>query len=211
MDALETKYKTEAVLVNEGISINKNLPKIEDISEFSFANVSNIRKRAVALSYVLAKAFGAPHDLLQNSINTNDLVAIFSPNELSLINEKNPTQECSQQFQLSVEALWELAWVLGLIPKVNHWDYCGNNLVNLTPKPGDDPSEFLSSNQMRAHESIYEEADFLFRLHWASREAYLTGQPEPTGVPEYVIDQRHKVINWVSFGEVSWDEVDTST
>lgn len=64
---------------------------------------------------------------------------------------------------------------------------------------------------MRSHEAIYEEVDLLYRIHWASREAQLSGRPEPTGVPEYVIEQRHKAINWVSYGEVPWDEVDTST
>ena len=136
---------------------------------------------------------------------------IFSQKENEFINQANPSKENTEQLQLGVEALWELAWVLGLIPKVNHSGLCGNNLVHLIPKPGEDPSEFLASDQMRSHNSIYEEADLLFRLHWASREASLTGQPEPTGVPEYVIDQRHKAINWVCNGEEHWDNIDTST
>ena len=211
MEALELKEKTESLLLKEGIPVNKHLPKIESISELSFAPAANIRQRAVALSYILARAFGAPIDMVQNSINEYHLENIFLPQELEFINQANPPKEDSEQYQLGVESLWELAWVLGLIPKVSHSSYCGNNLAHLVPKPGEDPSEFLASTQMRSHEEIYEEADLLYRVHWASREAYLTGSPEPTGVPEYVIEQRHKAINWVSYGEASWNEVDTST
>lgn len=211
MEALTLKIKTDGLLAQKGIPVNEYLPKIEEITELSFTPVENIRKRAVALSYVLARAFGAPFGLVHDSIKKYSLGNLFSPRELDFINQPNPPKEHSQQFQINVEALWELAWVLGLIPKVSHWGFCENNLVHLIPKPGDDPSEFLDSSQMRGQEAIYEETDLLFRIHWASRDAYLKGLPEPTGLPEYVIDQRHKAINWVSFGEGLWDEVDTST
>ena len=211
MEASKIKEKTESLLIKDGVPVNKHLPVIEEISDLSFAPVANIRKRAVALSYVLARAFGAPNEMVLDSIKNNDLENIFSSKESEFISQLNPSKENKEQLQLGVEALWELAWVLGLIPKVNHSSLCGNNLVHLIPKPGEDPSEFLASDQMRSHESIYEEADLLFRVHWASREASLNGQPEPTGVPEYVIDQRHKAINWVCNGEEQWDEVDTST
>lgn len=211
MEALELKEKTESLLLKEGVTVNEHLPKIEEISELSFASVGNIRKRAVALSYILARAFGAPIDMVQKSINEFQLENVFLPQEFEFINRTSPSKEDEQQYQLGVEALWELAWVLGLIPKVSHSSLCGNNLVHLIPKPGEDPSEFLASAQMRSHEAIHEEADLLYRIHWASREANLTGRPEPTGVPEYVIEQRHKAINWVCNGEVPWNEVDTST
>ena len=211
MEALELKEKTESLLLKEGVPVNEHLPVIEEISELSFASVAEIRKRAVALSYTLAKAFGAPIDMLQKSINEFHIEKAFSPQEIGFINQASSPKEEAAEYQLGVEALWELAWVLGLIPKVSHSSLCGNNLVHLIPKPGEDPSLFLASAQMRSHEAIYEEADLLYRIHWASREANLTGKPEPTGVSEYVIEQRHKAINWVSYGEVPWDEVDTST
>ena len=211
MEALKIKEKTESLLIKEGIPVNKCLPIIEEISDLSFAPAANIRKRAVALSYALARAFGSPVGMALDSIKTNSLEYIFSPKESEFINKLNHSKESTEQLQLSVEALWELAWVLGLIPKVNHSSLCGNNLIHLIPKPGEDPSEFLASDKMRSHESIYEEADLLFRIHWASREASLTGKSDPTGVPEYVIDQRHKAINWVCNSKELWDEVDTST
>ena len=211
MEASELKRKTENLLLKEGIPVNEHLPKIEEMSELSFVSVANIRKRVVALSYILARAFGAPFDMVQKSIHEFQLENVFLPQELAFINQASPAKEDTEQYQLGVEALWELAWVLGLIPKVSHSGLCGNNLVHLIPKPGEDPSQFLASAQMRSHEAIYVEADLLYRIHWASREANLTGRHEPTGVPEYVIEQRHKAINWVSYGEVPWDEVDTST
>ena len=63
----------------------------------SFAPVVNIRKRAVALSYVLARAFGAPVRVVLDSIKNNHLENIFSQKENEFINQANPSKENTEQ------------------------------------------------------------------------------------------------------------------
>jgi len=83
--------------------------------------------------------------------------------------------------------------------------------VHMFPKPGEDPSAFLAATDMQDAETLYREADHLYRIHWAVRNAALNGRKPPNGQSEYLTLYRLQAINWTMQSDVSWDEVDVST
>ena len=65
---------------------------------------------------------------------------------------------------------------------------------------------------LRPPGELLDELDLCYRLHWIARQARQDGQPAPAGFSEDVVQERHRVLNWlVHHGDASWDEVDTPT
>lgn len=56
-------------------------------------------------------------------------------------------------------------------------------------------------------------ADLLYRLHWAVRDARLTGSSQPAGIEGGVIQEWHLAVNWMTRydNEDNWDRVGTDT
>ena len=71
------------------------------------------------------------------------------------------------------------------------------------------PAAFIASAALRPFEEIYRQADLHYRLHWAARNARLTGAEFP--VTEGFIRERRKALDWVIGVEPDWDEIPSDT
>ena len=60
---------------------------------------------------------------------------------------------------------------------------------------------------------ILDEADLIYRLHWAVRDADLNGRPIPPALNQNVVIERYYALNWLMVPREDpypWDEVPTS-
>jgi len=209
--ATDLKAETEAFLKNRGYPVNPNLPQIEDFTALRIASSKDVRRRCLILASVCGRAYGAKYDLVVPWIDNLGLREFCTQDEVALIDERNPSETQKAMFQIQPEALWEFAWVLKMIPHVDHFDPCSERLVHMFPKPGEDPSAFLAATDMQDAEALYRETDRLYRIHWAVRDAALNGRKPPNGQGEYVTLNRLHAINWIVQSDVPWDLVDVST
>lgn len=207
----ELKAKTEALLGTRGVPVNTTLPPIEEAGKLKFASSLDVRRRCMVLNGVCARAHGARQALVEDWISAQHLKDFCTKDELAVIRANTLTEEQRGQYQTQVEALWELAWVLRIIPAVDHFRDCSNEFIHMLPKVGQDVSGFLAAPDIQDHESLFREADLLYRLHWSVRDAQLKNQDPPNGLQPFVTLLRFQAINWVTRSDVPWDEVDVST
>jgi hypothetical protein len=209
--ATHLKTETEASLKKRGYPVNPHLPQIEELADLRIASSLDVRRRCLILASVCGRAYGAKYDLVVPWIDDHGLREFCTQDEVELIDEKNPSESQKAAFRPQPEALWEFAWVLKMIPEVDHFKPCSDKLVHMFPKPGEDPSGFLAATDMQDAVALYREADRLYRIHWAVRDASLNGRKAPNGQGEYVSLYRLQAINWTMQSGVPWDEVDVST
>ncbi len=176
MSQLARKETTESYLRSRGVPINPHLPFTESSEELSVATPEQVAWRVCVLSGLVARACGAPRDLVVGFFEADRLFEHASDAEAELVRAESLTPEQTARFQWQVEGLWELAWVLSLIPRPDHFKTCGDELVTLVPKPRERVGAFVERAQMRPLDELLAEADMLYRLHWAVREASLRRQ-----------------------------------
>ncbi len=74
------------------------------------------------------------------------------------------------------------------------------------------PEEVLTPLGERAIAEVLDEADLIYRYHWAARDARLKGRQPPAGLNLDVIQERHKALNWlIDYDRAEWDDVTTDT
>lgn len=209
--AKQLKTETEAILKARGYPINLHLPQIEELAELSIASSLDVRRRCLVLSAVCARAYGAPYELVAPWIEKYGLKEHSTAAEMRLLASRKPTEDEKAPFWPQPDALWEFAWILKMMPPVDHFRPCSNQLVHMFPKPGEDVASFLASAEIQEAESLFREADRVYRIHWAVREVALKGRTSPTGQSENVTRHRLQAINWTTRSGVDWDHVDVST
>jgi hypothetical protein len=209
--AQELKAETEALLAKRGYPINPHLPLIEEQSDLHIATPIEVRHRCLVLSGVCARAYGAPYELVSPWMDRHGLRAFCTASEAALIDAKQSPESQKAPFRAQVDALWEFAWVLAMMPIIDHFSECSEQLVHMFPKPGEDPTDFVSATQMRSREELFREADLLYRIDWGVRNASLRDEKPPTSLPEWVTLYRRQAIDWTIDSRTRWDRVDLST
>jgi len=210
ISAMDLKTETEAFLKERGYPVNTHLPQIEELADLRIATPLDVRRRCLILASVCGRAYGAKYGLVAPWIDDHGLREFCTQDETELIDEKTPSESQKAPFRPQPEALWEFAWVLKMIPAVDHFKPCSEKLVHMFPKPGENPSAFLGATEMQDTEALYREADRLNRIHWAVRDAAMNGRKPPNGLGEYVTLYRLQAINWTIHSDIPWDEVDVS-
>ena len=211
MSQVARKETTESYLRSRGVRVNPHLPFTESPEEVTVATSEKVARRACIISGLLSLAFGAPRDMVLRYFESGGLFEHATASEIDLVHASSLEQAQIERLEIQVEALWELAWVLCLIPRIDHFKYCGQHLITLVPKLDEPVSGFVDRARMRPLDDLLAEADMLYRLHWAVRDASLQQQSIPNGLRFYVTNERLRAINWVLFSDVSWEDTDTST
>ena len=76
-----------------------------------------------------------------------------------------------------------------------------------------DFATFMAQAKLRDIASILDEADLIYRYHWACVDARLKQAPMPAGLNPSVVMERHAALNWLidNDGQDDWDNPDVST
>lgn len=57
-----------------------------------------------------------------------------------------------------------------------------------------------------------EQADLIYRYHWAVTDARVNAKDTPAGLDKGVVYERHCALNWlIGYMEQEWDEITTDT
>jgi len=73
-------------------------------------------------------------------------------------------------------------------------------------------SEFIEDSRLRPIANILDQADLIYRYHWAVRNARIKGQQIPAALDPGVTEERHYALNWlIGYEERAWDDVTTDT
>jgi hypothetical protein len=212
-ESLERKARSEARLVSEGVPINKYLPAIEDVRNIKRRTKDEIAWRAMALLVVALKGEGLEQPIVEKLVKDHGLKKYFTPREAAFIRQQSPSEHDRIQFSWRYEAAWTLLWALGYVEKLEK----PTKICDVQRAAGflqeRTSAQFIADAKLRTREEIADEADLIYRYHWAVVDAIrIHGQPAPAELEPDVTMERHYALNWlIGYMGQAWDDISTDT
>jgi len=211
-EAIDRRLRSEAILRAEGVPLLASLPVIETAAEALKRSKEEVALRAQCLSLVAAKGEGLDQEIVERVLKSHELRPHLSPKELAFVLDKSPSQHDLVQFIWRHEAAWTLLWALGFVARLGKPDQICDVAFAAETVAGRTRSQFVEDSKLRPISDILDEADLIYRYHWAVVDARLKGQPMPAGLNPDVTLERHHALNWlIGYLEQAWDDVTTDT
>lgn len=206
------KNKSEKRLMSLNIPINKHLPRIEIEDVVSLRTKEEIINRMIPLTIVAAKAMEAPSAKIEEFIERYNAHELFTEEEQKFIESKDLNQNEVIQYSWKLECIWLLLWSVNLVSDIDVPSTTCNAESVFEMVFRHSKQELLDQSTVRSISEILDNLDFVYRAHWAVREAQINHLEIPTPLDEGVVYERHYTLNWlVNYMEQEWEEVSTAT
>lgn len=215
MTAEARRTATEALLREHGIPVNPHLPMIEEGGEVSLRSEEEVWRRLVALWGVVGAAMLRENTFFKEYFASEERRAMLSDDEAAFLFNDAPAEEDIIRFSWRLEALVLLAWCAGLVedPGLPSAPSRAEVILPLYPHDLADATMLRAAIHLNSKAEILDQADRLYRLHWAVRDARLNGHEQPPGINPGVVLEWHHAVNWMirADDEDDWDAVSTDT
>lgn len=221
--SVERRDRSMALLRDRRVYVTPWLPLLWEKAEEPGRTVEEVCGRAAALlavslysecrvgehmSYEASKEFVAP------IIQSYGADKFFSPKEKEYLDDPGSTEQTQIQYAWQYEDLWVMEWALGLTDDLFWPDHICDvpGAVRLMKGYGD-MEELLAAARLRPRAELLEQADLIYRLHWACVDARVMNMPAPQGLEAGVVMERHRALFWLAGCDdmCLWDDVDLST
>jgi hypothetical protein len=211
-EAAERKTRSIARLKKEGVPTIDHLPIIADSKTAKTRHVDEIAKRAIAVCLTAVKGEGIDQATIDSLVKKYGADKFFTPEEAAFIKNSKPTQQDRIQFSWRYECYWVLLWSLGYVDTLERPD----DICDVKKAVGflrDRTTEqFIKDAKLRPIASLLDEADLIYRYHWAVVDARLKGANAPAKLEAGVVKERHYVLNWlIGYMDQTWDDISTDT
>jgi len=219
-DARDRQVRCEEELGQFGVHTPATLPPVVSEIDVVLRSAPEVARRAMALFVVALRA----ESLMCPELAVADLrekrplaLRALTPKEQAFLNDAAPDQQQITNFAWRYEALWLLAWALGLVEELCYpSETCDVGILSKTLLALDEEA-LLKNAKLLPTETLLDALDLHFRLHWVVRQRQQDGKP-PDGemggndLDPGVVLERHHALNWlVQHGGAEWDEVQTPT
>lgn len=223
-ESVERRNKSMTLLREKRVYVTPWLPLLHEKSADPGRTVEEVCARAAALlvvslysecrvgdhlSYEKAREFVDP---IMESYGAEE--AFFSPREWEYLNDPDSTEQTQIQYAWQYENLWVTEWALGLTDDL-FWPtrICDVPGTVRLLKGCQTMEELRAAARLRPRAELLEQADLIYRLHWACVDARVMGMPAPQGLEEGVVMERHRALFWLAGCDemCPWDDVDLST
>lgn len=211
-EGLQRKERSEAILRAEGVPINTHLPVIETEREATVRPTEQVAYRALALLVVAVKGEGLEQPVVERVINDYELEAHFTPKEAAFIRDPSPSEHDRIQFVWRYEAAWVLLWALGYVDTLD----TPTGICDVPRAVGlmqaRSAQQFIAEAKLRPLHEVLDQADRIYRYHWAVVDARIKGREPPAGLEPGVTMERHYALNWlIGYMDQDWDDISTDT
>lgn len=189
-----------------------SLPCIEAGAQTKIRSKDEIINRALALCYLGVKSEGLAQEQLDGFNEKFKISNHFSPAELKYVQAESPTQQQQLNANWRYESLHVLLWALGYIDELVYAaEVCdvSHDVGTIAKKSRE---EFIKGAQLRSKKEVLDQADLIYRLHWAIVDARVNGKEAPAKLNASVVYERHYVLNWlINYMNQDWDDISTDT
>ena len=210
-EAEARKARSIARLKAEGVPFIDWLPMIEDSSQARPPGADAVARRFCALMLMTHKALADDAAATRTVREAFGDRVVFSPDELTFMDAAAPGQQEVVQASWLCEAAVPMAWALGRLDRLDRPEKAVDVDVLAALIMDDDGKALIAGARLRPIGEILDEADLIFRYHWAVRQAGLDGKEAPAGLNADVVPERHRGLNWLIGYAADWDEVTTDT
>ena len=189
----------------------KDIPFIEHMKAIPFNSCTSLRSKEEIISRMLADYAIATcalyslegkanivHSVLNQmdeKLNMKSALAPEDTNFLNAIAEQKVSKQGLQDATWAFEECTMLMWALGLIDKPNSDKECNVEQLDKFFFNIKNYDELLSQCTLKSKEEILEQADLLFRYHWACRETRMKGKQLPQ-LNEMIVQEQRRALEW---------------
>jgi hypothetical protein len=217
-DARDRQARSEEELGQFGIRTPATLPPVVSEIDVVLRPAPEVARRAMALFVVALRA----ESLMSRDIPVEDLKdrplasRALTPKERVFLNDAAPDQQQIINFAWRYEALWMLAWAIGLVEELCYpSETCDVGILSKTFLEADEEA-LLKKAKLLPTETLLDALDLHFRLHWLVRQRQdgkpADGEMGGNDLDPGVVLERHHALNWlVQHGGAEWDDVQTPT
>jgi hypothetical protein len=165
--------------------------------------------RILVMNAVTAIAYGFDQAKAIAWLNQEALTDLLSEKEKRFVFEGVGQ---SERFKVQVESMWALAWAVGITNELNFVRDCDNRFVTMLPnlRLSQSSADFRKKANPRPLEQVVAACDLAYCLHWAIRQAEVSGKQLPGDLKPYVIVERRRALEWLLSKE-AWDEIPLDT
>lgn len=206
-------------LKNEGIAHIDWLPVIEDESEVELKAPLEIAKRLIACMLCIQASFDQRNDdydvevvIFYQKLLKQFQIDNLTEKELIIFEQKGDKQDLLNM-TWKYEACWALLWALGFVDELKFpnepmtHDECDFAIGLISNNANID--EFLSKVKMRSLDEILDQADLIYRYHWACANARINGKE--VNLDGSVVMERRAGLDWLFRVDADWDYPDLNT
>jgi hypothetical protein len=181
-EAIDRKLRSEGILRAEGVPVFAQLPAIESAAEALNRSKEEVALRTLCLLLVAAKGEGLGQEIAERVLDFHELRPHLTPKELAFVLDTSPSEHDLIQFVWRHEAAWTLLWALGFAAVLGKpAQICDVEFAAKTMAKRTTP-QFIEDSELRPIADILDQADLIYRYHWAVRNAGLKGQQVPAGL-----------------------------
>jgi hypothetical protein len=158
------------------------------------------------------KGEGLEQEVVEWVLKAYELRPHLTPKELDFVLDNSPSQHDRIQFIWRYEAAWALLWALGFVAQLGKPVQICDVHFAVRTKTARTTSQFIEDSELRPIADILDQADLIYRYHWAVRNANIKGEQIPAALDPGVTEERHYALNWlIGYMEQAWDDVTTDT
>ena len=211
-EAIDRRLRSETILRTEGVPFLAALPVIETAAEALKRPKEEVAPRTLCLLFVAAKGEGLEQEVVERVLESYELRPHLTPKELAFVLDVSPSQHDRLQFTWRYEAAWPLLWALGFVAQLGKPAQICDVELAVRTMTETTTSQFIEDSELRPIADILDQADLIYRYHWAVRNARIKGQQIPAALDPGVTEERHYALNWlIGYTEQAWDDVTTDT
>lgn len=140
-----------------------------------------------------------------------ELGQVLTPQEVKILNNEGDEQDVINMIW-KYEAYWSLLWALGLVEQLDFPnDTVDCDYAISVVSQCDNFDAFMQSVTLRDLETVLDEADLIYRYHWACVDARINQREIPSGMIESVVSERRAGLDWLIHSDADWDNPERST
>lgn len=207
MDLKQIRDESIQTAKRLGVDISPSLPLMDSDSKVRDKN--EIVSRLLAMHAIAASAYGFDRTKAISWLGKERLSTALSKAEMQFVFEGTGQPDC---FKMQIEAIWALAWAMGIVHELDFAKDCDNRLVAQLPnlKESQSSGDFREKINQRPLEQIISICDLAYCLHWAIRQSEIDGKQLPNTLKPYVVIERRRALEWL-LSNVEWDSVSLDT
>jgi len=211
-EAEARKARSIAQLRSEGVPHIDWLPFLDPVSRAQLRLPDEVARRAFCLFAVAMRASPGMRGHAVKALRDYRVEGDLTPQERMWF-RPFISERARVQASWRIEACVALLWYLGHLPELPRPDRVAETGCIAERVQDLGPTRFFTGVIPRTPTEALDEADLIYRYHWAVRDAQLHGRPCPAGLNGDVVMERHKALNWLIADphEAQWDLVATDT
>lgn len=211
-ESVARKNRSIARLKEEGVPVLPSLPVIADSARAKIRPTDEIARRAIAVCLAALKAERADDTLVENLVKKYKAKKFFTGQEAAFMDTYAPPNGDRDKFIWRYEALVVLMWSLGYLDSLDRPDHTCDVRRTVAALSVRTTEQLIADAKPRSAAEILDEADLIYRYHWAVADARRQRKDAPAGLDRGVVQQRHHALNWlISHWDQPWDSVVTDT